>query len=446
MFLKKMNRFLSRIPVSIRVTVWFSSVIVILFLIILSSLILIEDKVVNDLSQKELVEAVEEIYEDPEKFENFNDGIYYIKYNEQNEIIAGKFPKDFDIALAFSIEDINIYQVENKKFLYYDTRLQDEDDWIRGIYPLGKVQKEIETLWNIAIALSVLFLIFVVIVGYRIIKNAFKPVKQISDTALKIKRSKDFSNRIELEDSNDDEIHKMASTFNEMLDTVEEVFIHEKQFSSDVSHELRTPITVILAQSDYALQYSDTFEEAKESLEVINRHAKRMTNLINQIMELSKLERQKEIEKERINLSNIVLQLLDDYKPLLESKNLNLVYNVEKDIRIQGNKIMLERVFLNILMNAVKFTKTNIEISLTREDKTAVLKIRDDGIGISEENKKFIWERFFQVNDSRNKEENKGSGLGLSMVKKIVDLHSATIDLESELDQGTCFTIKFNMQ
>ena len=446
MFLKKMNRFLSRIPVSIRVTVWFSSVIVILFLIILSSLILIEDKVVNDLSQKELVEAVEEIYEDPEKFENFNDGIYYIKYNEQNEIIAGKFPKDFDIALAFSIEDINIYQVENKKFLYYDTRLQDEDNWIRGIYPLGKVQKEIETLWNIAIALSVLFLIFVVIVGYRIIKNAFKPVKQISNTALEIKRSKDFSNRIELEDSNDDEIHKMASTFNEMLDTVEEVFIHEKQFSSDVSHELRTPITVILAQSDYALQYSDTFEEAKESLEVINRHAKRMTNLINQIMELSKLERQKEIEKEKINLSNIVLQLLEDYKPLLESKNLNLVYNVEKDLRIQGNKIMLERVFLNILMNAIKFTKTNIEISLTREDKTAVLKIRDDGIGISEENKKFIWERFFQVNDSRNKEENKGSGLGLSMVKKIVDLHSATIDLESELEQGTCFTIKFNMQ
>ena len=446
MFLKKMNRFLSRIPVSIRVTVWFSSVIVILFLIILSSLILIEDKVVNDLSQKELVEAVEEIYEDPEKFENFNDGIYYIKYNEQNEIIAGKFPKDFDIALAFSIEDINIYQVENKKFLYYDTRLEDEDDWIRGIYPLGKVQKEIETLWNIAIALSVLFLIFVVIVGYRIIKNAFKPVKQISNTALEIKRSKDFSNRIELEDSNDDEIHKMASTFNEMLDTVEEVFIHEKQFSSDVSHELRTPITVILAQSDYALQYSDTLEETKESLEVINRHAKRMTNLINQIMELSKLERQKEIEKEKINLSNIVLQLLEDYKPLLESKNLNLIYNVEKDIRIQGNKIMLERVFLNILMNAVKFTKTNIEVSLTREDKTAVLKIRDDGIGISEENKKFIWERFFQVNDSRNKEENKGSGLGLSMVKKIVDLHSATIDLESELEQGTCFTIKFNMQ
>ena len=445
MFLKKMNRFLSKIPVSIRVTAWFSSVIVILFLIVLSALILIEDKFVNDLSQKELIEAVEEIYENPEKFENFNDGIYYIKYNNQNEIITGKFPKDFDIALLFSMEDINIYQVKNKKFLYYDTRLENEDNWIRGIYPLSKVQKEMELLWSIAIILCALFIIFVVIFGYRIIKNAFKPVKQISDTALEIKKSKDFSNRINLE-SGYDEIHKMASTFNEMLDTVEEVFIHEKQFSSDVSHELRTPITVILAQSDYALQYSDSLEDAKESLEVINRHAKRMSNLINQIMELSKLERQKEIEKERLNLSNLVVQLLEDYKPLLESRNLNLIYNVEKDIRIQGNKVMLERVFLNILMNAVKFTKTNVEVSLTRNDKIAILKIRDDGIGISEENKKFIWERFFQVNDSRNKEENKGSGLGLSMVKKIVDLHSATIDLESELDLGTCFIIKFKIQ
>jgi len=199
-------------------------------------------------------------------------------------------------------------------------------------------------------------------------------------------------------DNSEDEIHKMASAFNEMLDSLEKSSKRERQFSSDVSHELRTPITVILAQSDYALQYSDTLEETKESLEVINRHAKRMTNLINQIMELSKLERQKEIEKEKINLSNIVLQLLEDYKPLLESKNLNLVYNVEKDLRIHGNKIMLERVFLNILMNAVKFTKTNIEVSLTREDKTAVLKIRDNGIGISEENKKVFYKAINQNN------------------------------------------------
>ena len=442
MFLKKMNKLISRIPVSIRVTAWFTTFILILFVIIMSSAILIEDKIVNNLSAKELVKAVERIYEDPDEFENFDDGIYYIKYDSNNDIIAGKIPKDFDMTLAFSIEDINTYQIENKKFLYYDTKLKNTRDWIRGIYPLSKFQNEISKIWDIGIYLSPWLFIFVVIFGYRIIKNAFKPVKKISETALLIKKSKNFSRRIEL-DNSEDEIHKMASTFNEMLDTVEETFIHEKQFSSDVSHELRTPITVILAQSDYALDYVDTLDEAMESFEVINRQAKKMTSLINQIMELSKLERQNEIEKERINFSNIILQLLEDYRTLLENSNIELITNIEKDLRIYGNKLMIERLFINLFTNAMKFTKTTISVSLNRINKEIILQIKDDGVGIAKEEQKYIWDRFFQINNSRNKDKNRGSGLGLSMVNKIAQLHSATIEVESEIGKGACFIVRF---
>ena len=442
MSLKKMNKLISRIPVSIRVTAWFTTFILILFVIIMSSAILIEDKIVNNLSAKELVKAVERIYEDPDEFENFDDGIYYIKYDSNNDIIAGKIPKDFDMTLAFSIEDINTYQIENKKFLYYDTKLKNTRDWIRGIYPLSKFQNEISKIWDIGIYLSPWLFIFVVIFGYRIIKNAFKPVKKISETALLIKKSKNFSRRIEL-DNSEDEIHKMASTFNEMLDTVEETFIHEKQFSSDVSHELRTPITVILAQSDYALDYVETLDEAKESFEVINRQAKKMTSLINQIMELSKLERQKEIEKERINFSNIILQLLEDYKPLLENSNIELIINIEKDLRIYGNKLMVERLFINLFINAIKFTKTTINVSLNRINKEIILQIKDDGVGIAKGEQKYIWDRFFQINNSRNKDKNRGSGLGLSMVNKIAQLHSAIIEVESEIGNGACFIVRF---
>ncbi|WDA46559.1 HAMP domain-containing histidine kinase [Fusobacterium nucleatum] len=442
MFLKKMNKLISRIPVSIRVTAWFTTFILILFVIIMSSAILIEDKIVNNLSAKELVKAVERIYEDPDEFENFDDGIYYIKYDSNNDIIAGKIPKDFDMTLAFSIEDINTYQIENKKFLYYDTKLKNTRDWIRGIYPLSKFQNEISKMWDIGIYLSPWLFIFVVIFGYRIIKNAFKPVKKISETALLIKKSKNFSRRIEL-DNSEDEIHKMASTFNEMLDTVEETFIHEKQFSSDVSHELRTPITVILAQSDYALDYVETLDEAKESFEVINRQAKKMTSLINQIMELSKLERQNEVEKERINFSNIILQLLEDYKTLLENSNIELIINIEKDLRIYGNKLMVERLFINLFINAIKFTKTTINVSLNRINKEIILQIKDDGVGIAKGEQKYIWDRFFQINNSRNKDKNRGSGLGLSMVNKIVQLHSATIEVESEIGKGACFIVRF---
>ena len=443
MFSKKMNKLISRVPVSMKVTAWFTAVIIFLFGIVLSSVILLEDRYINNTSTEELVSAVEKIYENPDEFENFDDGIYYIKYNADNEIIAGKIPKDFDLALAFSIEDINTYQIENKKFLYYDTRLKNTGDWIRGIYPLSKFQNNISKIWNIGFYYIAPFLIILVIfIGYRIVKNAFKPVKKISETALEIKKSKNFSRRIEL-DNSEDEIHKMAYTFNEMLDTVEETFIHEKQFSSDVSHELRTPITVILAQSDYALDYVETLDEAKESFEVINRQAKKMTNLINQIMELSKMERQNKIEKDKINFSNIILQLLEDYRTLLENNNIELITNIEKDLRIYGNKLMLERLFVNLFTNAMKFTKTTINVSLNRINKEVILQIKDDGIGITKEDQKYIWDRFFQTSDSRNKDKNKGSGLGLSMVNRIVQLHLATIDVESEVGKGTCFIVKF---
>ena len=445
MFSKKMSKLILRIPVSIRVTVWFTAVIIFLFSIVLSSVILLEDRYINNTSTEELVSAVEKIYEDPDEFENFNDGIYYIKYNENNEIIAGKIPKDFDLTLAFSIEDINTYQIENKKFLYYDTRLKNTGDWIRGIYPLSRFQNDISKMWDILFYyIAPLFIAFVAFVGYKIVKNAFKPVKKISETALEIKKSKNFSRRIEL-DNSEDEIHKMASAFNEMLDTVEETFIHEKQFSSDVSHELRTPITVILAQSDYALDYVDTLDEAMESFEVINRQAKKMTSLINQIMELSKLERQNEIEKERINFSNIILQLLEDYRTLLENSNIELITNIEKDLRIYGNKLMIERLFINLFTNAMKFTKTTISVSLNRINKEIILQIKDDGVGIAKEEQKYIWDRFFQINNSRNKDKNRGSGLGLSMVNKIAQLHSATIEVESEVGKGACFIVRFSI-
>ena len=111
MFLKKMSKALSTIPISIRVTAWFTFFILILFGIILSSAILIEDKFINDISTKELVSAVEKIYENPNEFENFDDGIYYIKYNSNNDIIAGKIPRDFDMTLAFSIEDIQCFYI-----------------------------------------------------------------------------------------------------------------------------------------------------------------------------------------------------------------------------------------------------------------------------------------------------------------------------------------------
>ena len=163
-------------------------------------------------------------------------------------------------------------------------------------------------------------------------------------------------------------------------------------------------------------------------------------------MELSKLERQNEIEKERINFSNIILELLTDYKTLLEvdeDKKIDLIMDIEKDLRIYGNRLMLERAFINLFTNAMKFTKSTIKVSLKKINKEIILQIKDDGVGIAKKDQKYIWDRFFQTSDSRNKDKNKGSGLGLSMVNRIVQLHSATIEVESEVGEGACFIVKF---
>ena len=228
-----------------------------------------------------------------------------------------------------------------------------------------------------------------------------------------------------------------------MLDTVENSFIREKQFTADVSHELRTPLTVILSESEYALKYSDTFKEAKDSLKVIERQSKKMKELINQIMELSKLDIKKEINKENFDISNTFTQILEDYNGLIKEKGIELNKDIQQGLTFYGNKIMIERVFINILNNSIKFTKNKIDVFFYLENDKLILKIKDNGIGISKENIEKVWNRFFQVESSRNKDENKGSGLGLSMVKKILELHSAKAEIKSELNKSTEFIITF---
>ena len=134
---------------------------------------------------------------------------------------------------------------------------------------------------------------------------------------------------------------------------------------------------------------------------------------------------------------------MGDYKNLLEEKNIKIFPEIEKNILIHGDKVMIERLLDNLLNNAMKFTKDEINVRLYSENETCVLEIQDNGIGISEKEKELIWRRFYQVNDSRNKKINKGFGLGLSLVSKIVENHNATVNVESELNEGAKFTVKF---
>lgn len=451
MSLKKTNNrfdtFIYSIPIKAKITAWYTFFISILISLMIFSTFFAADIFIKTESREELIECVHEISFKQKKFKNFDDGIFFIKYSNEGIIIDGLIPDNFDASLPnIKKPEVQIYKNNGEEFLYFDAPLKihhkhGNNGWIRGILPIGRFSKNITILLVFISIFSPILLFLIIYGGYKIIKNCFKPIDSILNTALEIQNSKDFSKRINLGNGKD-ELHKIAFSFNKMLDSLENSYIHEKQFSSDVSHELRTPVTVILAESDYAINYSDSLDEAKDSLSIIQRQAKKMSTLINQIMELAKLERQDNIETENINLSDLLKTSLSDYKYMLDEKNIELSTNIEDNLAVNGNRIMLERVFDNLFSNALKFTKSKISINLYKKEQI-ILEVIDDGIGLSNTEIENIWHRFYQASSSRNKENNQGYGLGLSMVKKIIELHNAKICVESEVNKGCKFIIKF---
>lgn len=451
MLLRKVNdkfkNLIYSIPITFKVTAWYTFFISLLISIMIASAFFIADSLIDSSSKEDLTEAVYEMAQNPKKFESFDDGIFFIRYSNSGEKIEGLVPKNFDIRLKLSENfQVNSYKIGELQFFYFDVPIglkkNENSEWIRGILPISNLHKNTRLILILIFIFSPILLFLISYGGYKIIKNSFKPIQEIANTALEIQKFKDFSKRIKLGNAKD-EIHKMAFSFNSILDNLESSYIYEKQFSSDVSHELRTPVTVILAESDYAINYSDSIEEAKESFSVIQRQAKKMSTLINQIMELSKLERENQIKIENLNISNLIETSLNDYKYVLETKNIDFICNIEKNLEILGNRLMLERLFDNLFSNSLKFTKSKIFVNLYKKDNKIILEVKDDGIGMTKDEIKKIWNRFYQSNTSRNKDTNYGYGLGLSMVKKIVKLHNASIEVESEINRGSKFTVKF---
>ncbi|RRD39897.1 sensor histidine kinase [Leptotrichia sp. OH3620_COT-345] len=441
--INKIKRNFNNMSITMKITLWYTSFVIILISAMLLMSFFITDKITGDTNKRELIKAVNEIISDPDEFEEFDDGIFFLKYDDTGEITAGNFIHGFDERLPLKESSLSSYNSKNGKFYYYDMKIY-EDEWIRGVIPVSKITQETSLLSLIILILTPLLLIIIIYGGYKIIKSFLKPIEKISDTALEIQKSGNFSKRIELGEGKD-EVHKMAETFNSMLNSLENFYLHEKKFSSDVSHELRTPVSVILTESQYSLQFADNMEEARESFEVIERQSKRMSELINQIMELSKIERKDKIILEKINISNIIEKIMEDYKNLLIERSIKINTYIQPNLFIYGEKVMIERLFDNLLNNAMKFTENKININLYAEEKKCILEVIDNGIGIPEKEKDAIWNRFYQINISRNKEINQGFGLGLSLVSKIVELHNASIKVDSEENKGTKFTIIFSL-
>lgn len=431
-----------RITLTFKITLWYTMFIVILLTSIILGTFFVGDSVVESSGKKKLIEEVTEISNGKENFTAFEDGVTLSLYDKDGNLIAGSIPKNFDVR-DFSLGVVTYYtDSNNNKYMYYDIETNSEKfangKYVRGIVQISSGQ----TSWYLPFAIiagSPIIILIITYGGYLIIRSSLKPVREMIETAETISNSADLSKRITIEDGKD-EVHKLALVFNEMLESLERASMRERQFSSDVSHELRTPISVIVAESEYGTKYIDTVDEAKESFAVIERQSKRMTIMINQILEMARLDNRLEIPKEFFDLSSCLEETLEDYKKLFETKDIQLITNIEDNITLFGNQVLLIRLIDNLVSNALKYANSKIWISIAKRN-NIIIEVSDDGRGIADDEKAYIWDRFYKVDKSRSISEDNSSGLGLPISKKIVELHGGKIVALDNKPQGAKFVI-----
>ena len=219
----------------------------------------------------------------------------------------------------------------------------------------------------------------------------------------------------------------------------------KQEFFANASHELKTPLTAISGYSEILSMNKPTEKQIAKCSQEIQTNAIKMKSLIDEMLQLSKMDSQTAgISKEEISLRNLCEETIDELRVIAKKNNISI--NIEGDSMISGNYKELMMLVKNLVSNAIKYNKENGEVKVSIEDKEAsvVLKVADNGIGVSKENQEKIFERFYRVDESRtnNMDGESSTGLGLSIVKQVVEDHEGTIKVESELGKGTTFIVE----
>ncbi len=423
-----------------RVTLWYSVFIVIFFALMLGVAYVIGVNLGDSKGQQKLQHSALELGQEIEDYENFDDGIYYVIYNKNDQRIRGSLPRGFDTKLGFTDEQLKEATNGNITYQYFDVKIKDSTEWLRAIRVKAGLSHELK-MFLLALFLVAPFLVVgIVFGGYRILKKAIAPVDNLTQTARAITLSQDYSKRIIVSEQNN-ELSRLALTFNTMLASIERSFERERQFNNDVSHELRTPLAVILAESEYADKYAKDEAELKESAQIIRQQATMMKNLVDQILELTRLENGQTFKKNQLDLAQLVQERVTAQQKIFEQRGLKLICEITEHQPYLGDELLLQRVVDNLLSNALKFAKTRVKVSLTNNGHEHLLTIKDDGPGIALDQQEKIWHKFYQVQTARNKTSTQGVGLGLALVKNIVELHGGQITVKSQLKKGTEFRL-----
>jgi len=266
-----------------------------------------------------------------------------------------------------------------------------------------------------------------------------RPIENISAAAVKISAG-DLSQRINVAEA-ESELGQLAAVLNSTFARLEAAFAQQQQFTADAAHELRTPVSVMLTQTQTALNRERSGAEYRETLEACQRASQRMRKLIESLLELARLDAgQETLKRLRFDLSQMANDCVELVRPLADERGVKILSELAP-LEITGDSERLAQVVINLLTNAIQYNRSGGEARLKLESpgNLAVLTVADTGPGIPIEDLPHVFERFYRGDKSRS---SGNTGLGLAISKAIVEAHGGTIEVLSKPGAGTTFTVR----
>jgi heavy metal sensor kinase len=307
--------------------------------------------------------------------------------------------------------------------------------------PLKETITTLNNLFTIFSTLVPLTLFLLIIGGWYLTQRSLKPIDDITKIAAEI-TTKHLHKRIK-PSKHDDEISRLITTLNDMIDRLEKSLEKIQQFSADASHELRTPLTILIGELQNGLQKEMNPEDYQHIISNAIDEILVMSRIVEDLLTLYKADvNEINLQLSNCKLDELLTEIYEDSQIISLKKNILVSIDLKDKISILGDKIRLRQLFLNLIENAIKYNVENgaIKITLERKDNSALVSINDTGIGIPPGNENKVFDRFFRVDKSRTRSEG-GTGLGLAISKWIVEKHGGTIEFKSEVNRGSTFLV-----
>src|SRR5579864_1013931 len=306
---------------------------------------------------------------------------------------------------------------------------------------LDSIQAELAVVRHVIYFALPLTVLIAGLGGFLLAAKSLAPLRWMAEQARSI-TDKNLHSRLDIGAAHE-ELMMLADSFNELLSRLDQSFETMRRFVADASHELRTPIAVIRGEADVALDHDRNSAEYKESLAIIQDEARRLTRLIDDLLNLARADAgHVSLHVEEFYVNDLLAECCRVIQAKAGAKKIHLECQCPEDVAYRGDPELIRRLVLNLLENAIRYTPEGGRVQISVEDSARELRIQvaDTGIGIPPETATHVFERFYRGDQARSR-QNGGFGLGLSIVKWIAESHNGSVELSSEPGQGSTFTV-----